>query len=213
MEKDTAKEGVDFEWVTAKGSNYKTRRFFTAAEKKARTETKAAPKAEKKTRKSAPPAAKTTSPRPQPKPAKPAGGRGDGMREMVTRAIDRGEREQKASREALSWGVGEEMKSAREARRTRGMPAAGDMARKQVEATPVKRTPSAGRTKLEQYQADRAARAAERKRKYEEEIRAMAGQMKTAKPRKYTAVPAKGYAKGGIVKTNCGASMKPTQKR
>lgn len=35
---DRYKEGVDFEWVKAKGSNYKTRRFFSKAEKRARAE-------------------------------------------------------------------------------------------------------------------------------------------------------------------------------
>jgi hypothetical protein len=51
-DEDNYKAGVDFEWVTAKNSNFKTRKFFTKAEKEAmkapketpKTPTKSAPK-------------------------------------------------------------------------------------------------------------------------------------------------------------------------
>lgn len=66
-DEDNYKAGVDFEWVTAKNGNYKTRRFFTKAEKEAMKAPKAEPKPASK------PAAKkttpTSSPRPKSKPA------------------------------------------------------------------------------------------------------------------------------------------------
>ena len=64
-DEDTAKAGVDFEWVTAKGSNFKTRRFFTKAEKEAM---KAPKKESKPASKPASKAAPTTSIRPKSKP-------------------------------------------------------------------------------------------------------------------------------------------------
>lgn len=64
---DKYKEGVDFEWVTAKGSNFKTRKFFTRAEKEARKAKPAtAPKAKPKTEERKTTPAKT--PRPAPRP-------------------------------------------------------------------------------------------------------------------------------------------------
>ena len=64
---DKYKAGVDFEWVTAKNSNYKTRRFFTKAEKEAMK----APKKESKpaSKPASKSAAPTTSIRPKSKPA------------------------------------------------------------------------------------------------------------------------------------------------
>jgi len=81
---DRYKEGVDFEWVKAKGSNYRTRRFFSKAEKRARAEKKETAKAatdDKPTgsTKSAP----ETSPRPKPRPKRkpePTRGPDDGSR-------------------------------------------------------------------------------------------------------------------------------------
>lgn len=74
------KEGVDFEWVDAKGTggSAKTRRFFTKAEKEARKAPKAQPSSKGEGKKSAPamsraeskPAAK----RPKANPARGAGG-------------------------------------------------------------------------------------------------------------------------------------------
>lgn len=63
---DNYKAGVDFEWVTAKGSNYKTRKFFTKAEKEAMK----APKKESKpaSKPASKSAAPTTSIRPKSKP-------------------------------------------------------------------------------------------------------------------------------------------------
>lgn len=77
---DRYKEGVDFEWVKAKGSNYRTRRFFSKAEKRARAEKKNAAKATTddkptgSTRRSTESTASTpkTSPRPKPRPARPS---------------------------------------------------------------------------------------------------------------------------------------------
>lgn len=57
------KEGVDFEWVTRKGTNAKTRRFFTAAEKKAMKnppKKKAAPAKRKAPSKAKAPAKRST---------------------------------------------------------------------------------------------------------------------------------------------------------
>jgi len=69
-EGDKYVEGKDFKWVTAPGSNYKTRKFFTKAEKEAM---KAPKKAEKAPAKKAP-AKKTTAPETSPRPkAKPKG--------------------------------------------------------------------------------------------------------------------------------------------
>lgn len=64
---DNYKAGIDFEWVTAKNSNYKTRRFFTKAEKEAMK----APKKESKpaSKPASKSAAPTTSIRPKSKPA------------------------------------------------------------------------------------------------------------------------------------------------
>jgi len=81
---DRYKEGVDFEWVKAKGSNYRTRRFFSKAEKRARAEKKKTADAATDNKptgstKSAP----ETSPRPKPRPKRkpePTRGPDDGSR-------------------------------------------------------------------------------------------------------------------------------------
>jgi len=76
---DNYKAGVDFEWVTAKGSNYKTRKFFTKAEKEAMK----APKKESKAASKPASAAPTKSIRPKAKPAaasKPTTGLTDSQR-------------------------------------------------------------------------------------------------------------------------------------
>lgn len=65
-DEDNYKAGVDFEWVTAKNGNYKTRRFFTKAEKEAM---KAPKKESKPASKPASKTAPTTSIRPKSKPA------------------------------------------------------------------------------------------------------------------------------------------------
>ena len=61
---DRYKEGVDFEWVKAKGSNYKTRRFFSKAEKRARAEKNKTAEAATDDK----PTGSTPKARPQPKP-------------------------------------------------------------------------------------------------------------------------------------------------
>jgi len=72
---DRYKEGVDFEWVKAKGSNYRTRRFFSKAEKRARAEKKNASEATTddkptgSTKRSTESAPKTSS-RPKARPAR-----------------------------------------------------------------------------------------------------------------------------------------------
>lgn len=97
-DEDNFKAGVDFEWVTAKNGNYKTRRFFTRAEKEAMKADKAAP-APKPTAKPANRPAGSNRPKPRPKSPLtvepvtttrlgPMGGRGDGGAERIRRAAD-----------------------------------------------------------------------------------------------------------------------------
>lgn len=67
---DRYKEGVDFEWVQGKNGNYKTRRFFTKAEKAERASGGKKKKAEAdkpSTKKSSAP---ESSPRPRPRPSR-----------------------------------------------------------------------------------------------------------------------------------------------
>jgi hypothetical protein len=77
------KEGVDFKWVKAEGSNAMVRKFFSKADKEA---PKAAPKA-KATPKAAPKAA-AKAPADSPKPKARQQGRGDGMIESVRRQVE-----------------------------------------------------------------------------------------------------------------------------
>lgn len=86
---DKYKAGVDFEWVTAKGSNYKTRKFFTKAEKEAMK----APKKESKAASKPASAAPTKSIRPKAKTtaaSKPTTGLTDSQRTSLISAGGQG---------------------------------------------------------------------------------------------------------------------------
>jgi hypothetical protein len=74
------KEGVDFKWVKAEGSNAKVRKFFSAAEKAEMGKPKATPKA----------APKATPKAATPKPKARQQGRGSGENETVRRQVESG---------------------------------------------------------------------------------------------------------------------------
>jgi hypothetical protein len=75
------KEGVDFKWVKAEGSNAMVRKFFSKADKEA-------PKAKAKATPKAAPKAAAKAPADSPKPKARQQGRGDGMIESVRRQVE-----------------------------------------------------------------------------------------------------------------------------
>lgn len=211
------KEGVDFEWVKAKGSNYKTRRFFSKAEKRARAEKENAAKATTddkptgSTRRSTESTASApkTSPRPKPRPARnntgtpksPSGdgpafenkGRGGNPMPQSTRGLESKMR-QRSLREGKGFGSGSIL-----------LPPS---------ATPTLRDKASQRREEEQRAREEARAAGGPESPLGRIIdKAFSADNQAAKNEERSSKRTGGMAKGGLVKANCGASMKPTQKK
>jgi len=204
------KEGEDFEWVKAKGSNYKTRRFFSREEKRKRKEQKLTAKAtgDSKPTGSTPrstESAPTTSARPKPRPA-----RNNTGVPKPTRGPDDGSRAgQKPNRPVISRDDPLNKTSGHSTRVVRNQTDAPDTAG--VYRSQIDRSPSS-RTAPSMPQQDMASVA---KRVAEDAINDK--MRETSQPRSRTSSVSRRdgrrMAKGGLVKANCGASMKPTQKK
>lgn len=203
------KEGVDFEWVDSKTSNAKVRRFFTAAEKKAMKDKKA-PEAKK----AAPKRASTPSKSPRPKSRPAQGGRGDGAAEVKRRKKDNyvssgrgdgdtetfrrnfdrrmketyGDKPTPKAKKAGGVTYSDWKKMTRSERKSAGLPTS------EIGAQMYFKRFKTGITGKEYTSADRKSTS-----------RGSRGRNR-ARTRS-------GMAKGGMVKANCGASMKPTQRR
>lgn len=203
---DGYKEGVDFEWVKAKNGNYKTRRFFSKAEKEERKKPKAEKKPETK-KKAESKSAVRTSPRPVPRsratfdievsklpPLRDSeyksSGRGDGRAEVIRRRGDAalarvaaGEGKKPEGREAFGVPVSNPNREMALERRRR------DREERRKAESEGGRTSVLGRV-IDRIFSDKD------------------GDEKKKRDRRGRVV---GMAKGGMVKANCGASMKPTQ--
>lgn len=216
---NSPKEGVDFEWVKSDTSNAMVRRFFTKAEKKARKEGKApkakgAKKASSKkdspTRpRSAPP---RTSKRPSTRPDKnKIPRRGDDKPIEVTRP-EKPTRRIRGEEGTAKYRTGP---SSRPRNAPKDSSSEKASTRPSEKASSPKRVP--GRAIVEAIRnvgtgketdaAKLASMTPAERRKYLAE-RGSEGR-KTSRGRNRTRT---GMAKGGMVKANCGASMKPTQK-
>lgn len=171
MGEDRYKEGRDYEMVDKGG--YKTRRFFTKAEKEAMKAPKSEPKAKAKAKAPSKSSAPKTSPRPKAKPKK------DAMEGYRPGDVTMGPIDAKGktySGRGKSKG-GATVKSERLQAKTN---AGGEISRRDA-------------YRLAKTLARKAAKGNVGLPEIEEKKK-------------------KGYAKGGMVKANCGASMKPTQK-
>jgi hypothetical protein len=211
------KEGVDFEWVKAKGSNYKTRRFFSKAEKRARAEKENAAKATTddkptgSTRRSTESTASTSkaSTRPKPRPARnntgtpkpPSGdgpafekkGRGGNPMGQSTRGLESAMR-QRSLRNGKGFGSGSIL-----------LPPSPN---------PTAKDKSNQRREAKQKAREEALAAGGRVSPLGRMIdRAFNNEAQAAKNKSRSSKRTGGMAKGGLVKANCGASMKPTQKK
>jgi len=222
---DRYKEGVDFEWVKAKGSNYRTRRFFSKAEKRARAEKKETAKAatdDKPTgsTKSAP----ETSPRPKPRPKRkpePTRGPDDGSRGGQTPNPPRRNPKSGASRSTSG--------------KVKPRPRAGDLMQTGSLSVPDKDHPTGSiptyndqRSRaLQRREEEREARAAARAEggresplgRIMDRVFGGTGSSSTSGQSSRTrgGSAARGMNKGGLVDTTnkgkVGASMAPTQKK
>ena len=205
------KEGVDFEWVKAKGSNYKTRRFFSKAEKRARAEKKNAAKATTddkptgSTRRSTESTASTpkTSPRPKPRPARPSP-------EMAA-GKDK-DRPRNPSRQAVM---------ARRSTRDRlgNVPTTAPKTPSQRTAfgnVPIS-NPNRDMALTRREEEAEARRAAAESGGRVSSIGRLIDKIFSGEGETSTGSSSRkasrGMAKGGLVKSNCGASMKPTQNK
>lgn len=194
---DRYKEGRDFEWVTAPGG-HKTRRFFSKKDKSAGDKP-----AEKPKKKGPTSSAPTRSPRPRPNPAvdaRSAGGPGE--RRSAEASSERKKRDVSRIRDMAEKAI------------DRGEAVAGRKPRRKpsrVMQTSFSPSAEAGAARTAKDQAAREEARAEGGR--ESPLGRMiddifGGRTRNANPKRRT-----GMAKGGLVKANCGASMKPTQRK
>lgn len=197
------KEGVDFEWVTKPGTDYRQKRYFSKAEKAKR----AAPK------KSEPTSAKKTSTK-----AKLAAKKNPPKRDIVTMARDAIDRSAPTRPKARP---GTTRPKARPNRDTATSVETPKVTTTKLDKAPVSPSTPRGSAKDVTKAEWEAMTRAERK-EAGLPVSVLGGAMydfKGSTPKSTTTTrrrpggsSSRGYAKGGMVKANCGASMKPTQK-
>lgn len=212
------KEGVDFEWITKPGDDFRQKRYFSKAEK--------AKRAASKESKSEPAKRATTK-------AKPAAKKSSPKRDIVTMARDAIDRSAPTRPKARP---GTTRPKARPNRDTATSVETPKVTTTELDKAPTgsntpsqTRAPSAPKVKgptikgytWEQYKAGNGLgrlRAGLPANMTKEEFikRANAPKTEAKSPSKNQGSAGRrerrGYAKGGMVKANCGASMKPTQK-
>lgn len=212
------KEGVDFKWVKAENGNYKTKKYFTKAEKEAMKSS--APK-------------ESARPRPRTSTSGSGGTKKKDIATMASEAIDRSGPTRPRAR------PGSDEKPTRPRSRPAGkVPTATSVTTPEVTTTTLPKAGGAtykGYTWEEYRKGNNLGRLrqglpmglskSEFEARAQEEANAPAptpkpktGNIRGGGSRGNQAAIRRakgglvGYAKGGMVKANCGASMKPTQK-
>lgn len=181
---DRYKEGVDFEWVKADNSNYKTRKFFTKKEKAERAKPETKKDKPKAAPKSAPKAAPKKDDKITTKKLPPRTKGGQDLVDMATKAIDRadkvkGRKPKKRPETKKDTKTGPKVDTS------------GPVVPPPVEDWGIPKKYEVGDIKIIDG------------RRFKKTSNAFGG---TWAP-DYKPM----FRKGGLVKSNCGASMKPTQ--
>lgn len=240
---DKYKEGIDFEWVKADNGNYKTRRFFTKAEKEA----KKAPKMTKEQVKS-----EMTKPvqKKKPKPSsssaptkskRPVGRKTPMENDLVVRlareAINKAgpkRNNEKRAEDAMGRLPSKEERTLAETRKVKPKETEKPETVTLKSGKEVKRGKTLGELfgiskkregakkilaeKSAQENKPKVSRSQERKNYIDNFVANNSGMgskaevLRAANESWAQYSKKSGYNKGGMVKSNCGASMKPTQK-